>query len=234
MWWMWCAVYMGCVRTSDRNARRKQSARATALNSPHTCGDRTPTPLDTLHTAQPEPNTKRAHAKTAGQVERALGPRWHQRARSKVDRTKANKQQAEQKTKQANPAREEGSRKKGSPNTHPGRATAAGRAERRPSGRWDCVVALHATKRKGARTGKAEAWLLGSRGACEAGQCRPWHSAGKWDGCGPAARWAHSCERDFEMYSRVARRTEVAPPMLPAYVLRPWSPVPSQLCMWLC
>lgn len=96
-----------------------------------------------------------------------------------------------------------------------------------PSGRWDCVVALHATKRKGARTGKAEAWLLGSRGACEAGQCRPWHSAGKWDDCGPAARWAHSCERDFEMYSCVARRTEVAPPMLPAYLLRPWSPVPK-------
>ena len=52
-------------------------------------------------------------------------------------------------------------------------------------------------------------------------------SAGKWDDCGPAARWAYSCERDFEMYSCVARRTEVAPPMLPAYLLRPWSPVPK-------
>jgi hypothetical protein len=88
--------------------------------------------------------------------------------------------------------------------------------------------------------------VLGSRGACEAGQCRPWHSADKWDSCGPAARWAHSCERDFEMYLRVAARsfvvcTEIAPapPMSPAYVLRPWSPVcpnivRSQLCMWLC
>ena len=101
---------------------------------------------------------------------------------------------------------------------HTSRASDGGHAGG-PSGCWDPAW-WRCTRRseKGARTGKAEVWLLGSCGACEAGQCRPWHSAGKskWDDCGPAARWAHSCERDFEMYSCVARRTEVAPPMLPA------------------
>ena len=136
-------VYSNREQDRPKQSNRKQSNRK-----------REPArrPLHTLCVAQ--------HIKSASEGGRAgragagtaMAPEGAKQDRPNESKTKANKQQAEPKTKtkQANPARVDERGKGGQTHSH-GKQWRPGGL----SGRWDCEAALHTTKRKGARTGNA-------------------------------------------------------------------------------